>query len=127
MYNKPHIYAFADEASPSIDGQIAAMLRNHLEGLEIRDVDGQNVSDISADKAREVRRKLDDNGLVCWSIGSPIGKIEITDSFAPHLEKLKHTVEIARILGAPNIRMFSFYLPQGKSPSQHEKNTGREA
>ena len=119
MYNKPHIYAFADEASPSIDGQIAAMLRNHLEGLEIRNVDGQNVSDISADKAREVRRKLDDNGLVCWSIGSPIGKIEITDAFAPHLEQLKHTVEIAKILGAPNIRMFSFYMPKDQDPKAY--------
>ena len=52
------IYAFADEASPSIDEQIAAMKRNGLNGLEIRGVDGENVSVISLNKAREVRRKL---------------------------------------------------------------------
>ena len=57
------IYAFADEASPAIDGQIAAMRRNGLNGLEIRGVDGENVSAISLEKAKEVRRKLDDAGL----------------------------------------------------------------
>ncbi len=117
MYNKPHLYAFADEASPGIDGQIAAMVRNHLEGLEIRNVDGQNVSDISPEKAREVRRKLDDSGLVCFSIGSPIGKIEITGNFPAHLDALRHTVEIAQILGAANIRMFSFYMPKDADPA----------
>ena len=42
-----NIFAFADEASGQIDGQIAAMRRNGLQGLEIRGVDGQNISDIS--------------------------------------------------------------------------------
>ena len=35
------LYAFADEASSLIDGQIAAMGRNGLQGLEIRGVDGK--------------------------------------------------------------------------------------
>ena len=35
------IFAFADEASPQIDRQIAAMKRNGLQGLEIRNVDGE--------------------------------------------------------------------------------------
>ncbi len=73
----PGIYAFADEASSSLVGQIAAMLRNHMQGLEIRGVDGQNVSDISIEKAREVKKRLADNGLATWSVGSPIGKIDI--------------------------------------------------
>lgn len=113
------IYAFADEASPFIDGQIEAMKRNGLSGLEIRNVDNINVSDITADKAREVRKKMDNAGLCVWSIGSPIGKIGITDDFAAHLDKLKHTIEIADILGSKNIRMFSFYIDAGKNPSDY--------
>ncbi len=114
----PQIFAFADEASPLIDGQIAAMQRNQLQGLEIRNVDGENVSAISAGKAREVRQKLDGAGLRVWSIGSPIGKIDIErDDFEAHLDLLRRTVETARILGAENIRMFSFYIPAGKAPS----------
>lgn len=112
------IFAFADEASPQIDGQIAALRRNGLQGLEIRNVDGQNVSDISLEKAREVHKKLTDAGLSVWSIGSPIGKIDIQkDAFERHLQKYLHTLEIARALGAEKLRMFSFYLPKGQDPA----------
>ena len=97
--NEIKIYAFADEASPNIDEQITALKRNGLDGLEIRNVDGVNVSDITLEKAKEVKTKLDANGLITWSIGSPIGKIDIEkDDFKAHLEKLKHTLEIADIL-----------------------------
>lgn len=110
--NTAHIYAFADEASSSLDGQIRAMCRNGLAGLEIRGVDGENVSVITPKKAGEIRKKLDDHGLVTWSIGSPIGKIPIDGDFAAHTEVFRHTLEIAQILGAANLRMFSFYLPK---------------
>ncbi|MBR2718812.1 MAG: sugar phosphate isomerase/epimerase [Clostridia bacterium] len=107
-----NIYAFADEACGLIDGQIAALRRNGLQGLEIRGVDGQNIADITIEKAREVRRKLDDNGLTVWSMGSPIGKIGIVDGdFPAHLEKLRHVLALADVLGAKNLRMFSFYMP----------------
>lgn len=112
------IFAFADEADPSLDGQIRAMQRNGLAGLEIRGVDGKNISDLTVDEAKEVRRRLDDAGLITWSIGSPIGKINIeTDDFEAHKEKLKHTLELANVLGAEHLRMFSFYMPKEKDPS----------
>lgn len=117
---KPMIFAFADEASPRVDEQIAAMLRNGMDGLEMRNVDGENVSDISLDKAREIRGKLDDAGLITWSIGSPIGKIDlVNDDFEAHLDKLRHTVDVAHVLGAENIRMFSFYYPAGEDPADY--------
>lgn len=116
-----NIYAFADEASASIDKQIIAMKRNGLQGLEIRNVDGVNVSDITLDKAREVHKKLEEAGLKVWSIGSPLGKIGIEDDFEPHLDKLKHTLEVAKILECGNIRMFSFYLPEGKRPEEYRE------
>ena len=113
--NDLKIYAFADEASGRIDGQIAAMRRNGLDGLEIRGVDGQNIADITLEKAREVRRRLDDAGLSVWSMGSPIGKVPIeTDAFAAHLDQLRHVLDLADILGAGNLRMFSFYVPEGQ-------------
>jgi sugar phosphate isomerase/epimerase len=111
------IYAFADEASPMIDRQIAAMKRNRLSGLEIRNVDGTNVSDISLEKAAEVKKKLDDNGLCVWSVGSPIGKTDINGDFKADIESFKHTLEVARVLNTENIRIFSFYVPQDKDPS----------
>ena len=104
------IYAFADEASPNIDEQIIAMKKNGLDGLEIRNVDGENVATISLEKAKEVKAKMDAAGLKVWSIGSPIGKIMIdTGDWAAEQERFLHTLEIAKILGAENVRMFSFY------------------
>lgn len=111
------IYAFADEANAMIDGQITAMRRNGLAGLEIRNVDGTNITDISLEKAREVRRQLDDQGLVTWSLGSPIGKQKIAKDFAPELDRFKHTLELAHELGSENIRLFSFFMPKGENPA----------
>lgn len=117
-----HIYAFADEASGQVDHQMAALRRNRLHGLEIRGVDGQNISDISVSKAREVRRKLDDAGLSVWAIGSPIGKMDIVSGdFAAHTDKLRHTLTLANELGARNLRMFSFYVPSGEADRWRSK------
>lgn len=118
--NTPYIYAFADEADCFVDGQIKAMLRNHLDGIEIRNVDGTSVSDITVEKAKEVKKALDDNGLSVWSVGSPIGKISIEDDFEQHFDKYKHTLEIAKVLSAENMRLFSFYIPRGKTPEDYK-------
>ncbi|MBQ6706251.1 MAG: sugar phosphate isomerase/epimerase [Clostridia bacterium] len=115
------IYAFSDEASPYIDKQIDALLRNGLSGMEIRNVDGVNIADISKEKAKEVKAKLDAHGLCVWSIGSPIGKIGIQEDFEKHLEKFKHTLEIAKILDAKNIRLFSFFMPKNSDPGVHKE------
>ena len=114
------IYAFSDEASANIDKQIKALIRNNLQGMEIRNVDGTNISDITIDKAKEVKNKLDANGLCVWSIGSPIGKISLTDDFGKHLDKFRHTLEIAKILDSHNIRLFSFYTPKRKNPNNYK-------
>lgn len=107
------IYAFADEASPWIQEQIVAMKENKIDGLEIRNVDKVNVADISDSKAREVKKMMDEANLKVWSIGSPIGKIDMEkDDFLLHTEKFKRTLETAEILGAENIRLFSFFTPQ---------------
>ena len=106
------IYAFADEASPIIDEQIKAMKENGVDGLEIRNVDSVNIAEISDSKAKEVRKKLENACLRVWTIGSPIGKINIEkDDFTLHTEKFKRTLELTDILGAENIRLFSFFTP----------------
>ena len=116
------IYAFADEASANIDEQIKAMKENKLDGLEIRNVDGVNIAEISDSKAKEVRKKLDNACLRVWTVGSPIGKIDIEkDDFALHTEKFKRTLELADILGAENIRLFSFFTPAENRDSYQDK------
>ncbi len=105
--------AFADEASANITGQIAALKRNDFQYLEIRGVDKVNISKISAEKAKEVKKMLDDAGLAVWSIGSPIGKFAMDKDISEHLEVYKRVLENSYILGAERIRMFSFHPVEG--------------
>ena len=114
--NNFSLCAFADEAGDSLVQQIDALKANGIAKLEIRNVDGVNVSDFDVNKSKEVKKALDDNGISVFSIGSPIGKIGIEDDFEPHLEKFKHTLQIADILGAKAFRLFSFYIDADKNP-----------
>ena len=101
--------AFADEAHGTLSGQIEALKRNDIKLLEIRGVNGVNVSDMPLDMAKDVKKQLDDAGIRVWSIGSPIGKVDVDDDFNRHMEKFMHTMDVAHVLGAEKIRMFSFY------------------
>ena len=113
--------AFADEASPLIAGQIEALHRNGISQLEIRGVNGANISKLSDRTAKEVKKMLDDARISVWSMGSPIGKHKLADKFEEHLEAHKRIVELAEILDARRIRMFSFFPIAGESEEQTQE------
>ncbi|MBR4096442.1 MAG: TIM barrel protein [Oscillospiraceae bacterium] len=113
--------AFADEADGRISEQIKAMTENGIDYLEIRGVDGQNISEITKEKAKEVRKQLDDADLAVWSLGSPYGKFGMGDGFDEHLESFKRGLETADILGAKHVRMFSFYVPSGEEEKYRQE------
>lgn len=120
MITKFSLYAFADEAGDTIEMQIAAMVRNALNGIEIRNFGNKSICEHTVEEAKAYRRQLDEAGLTVWSIGSPIGKIDIEkDDFYAHTERFKHTLELAAILGAERMRIFSFFIPSGKDPSSY--------
>ena len=106
--------AFADEADQRITGQIAAMQRNGIRLLEIRGVDGENISVLSPAKVREVAHLLQENGIAVWSIGSPTGKVTLRDDWNAHLDSFKGMLDAAGTLGASAFRMFSFYDAQNE-------------
>ena len=106
--------AFADEAGSSVAEQIAAMVDNDIQNLEARNIEGKNFVELSIAEAKELKARLDAHGLRVWSIGSPFGKIGIQDAMEPHLDKLKHTLELAEVMGSERIRVFSFFIPEGE-------------
>ena len=108
---------FSDEIAPELDLQLAALQEWDVTHLELRAADSVNVSAFTPEKVREVTAKLEAAGISVSSIGSPLGKIGIQEDFAPHLDKLKRTLEIQKELGAPYVRMFSFYIPQDQNPA----------
>ena len=101
--------AFADESDNSLEGQIAGLKRNGISLLEIRNINGKNVMELTDEEAKAIRARLDEEGIKVWSIGSPIGKKDINLSEEEHLADAKRGCELAHILGANNIRCFSFY------------------
>ncbi len=117
---------FIDESSPSLEGQIAALKRNNMSYFEPRKIDGKNITDFTLDEAKELKAKLDEAGVKVSSIGSPIGKIQIDGDFEAHFEKFKNTVEIAKILEAKYIRMFSFFFTNGQSMEENSEKVCRQ-
>jgi len=109
--------AFADEIDPMLATQMDVLDQYGIKHIEMRGVNGKNLVHYSLEEVRELKRQLDARGFSISAVGSPIGKIKITDDFAPHLELFRHTVQIAKILKTQYIRMFSFYIPEGKNPN----------
>ena len=108
------VSAFADEHSQSLSGQIAALRELGIGFTELRFIDGKNVSDLSTAEAKEVKKQLDCGGIRVSAVGSPLGKINLADDFAEHLERARRVFDTANILDTPLVRMFSFYLHEDK-------------
>ncbi len=117
--------AFADEASPNVSEQIAALQKAHVPGIELRNVNGKNVKDLTLEEARELRAQLDAGGIKVASMGSPFGKINITDDFEPHMKELEHALDLCHVLGTDRMRMFSFFMPKGEDPAQYREEVIR--
>lgn len=100
--------AFADEAADSLDEQIAELKKHNIKLLELRSIDKKNVSEFTDEEAIAYSKKLKDNGITVWSIGSPLGKIDISNA-DEHMKTVKRVCEIAKIFESKRIRMFSFY------------------
>lgn len=112
--------AFADESDNILEGQISALKRNDFKYLEIRNVNGKNFTELSECEAKEIKKKLADNGLSVISLGSPIGKIDINGDFEAHLELYKRTLELGNIFGASKIRLFSFFISENEEPDAYK-------
>ena len=108
------ISAFADEHSNDLAGQIAALQSFDISHIELRFLNGKNVADLQNSEAKAVKEQLDAGGIQVSAVGSPLGKINLADDFAAHMEKARKVFETAAILQTDRIRMFSFYLHQGK-------------
>ena len=112
--------AFADEAADSLAGQIKALRENGIGFLELRTIDKKNVTKFTNEEVKDYKKQLDDAGIKVWSIGSPIGKVKITDDFNVDLDLCKRTLEIANMFDAKSIRMFSFYGTNGEAQYRDE-------
>lgn len=116
MFDNITITGFADEIDTSLDKQIEVIKKLGINHIEMRGVNGKGLVEYSLEEVRDIKKKLDDNGIKLSAVGSPIGKINIKDDFEEHFNLFKHTVEIAKIMETQYIRMFSFFITEGENP-----------
>ena len=112
---------FSDEIDSDIIKQFEGLQKLNISYFEPRGINGKNISELSLEEAVELKKTMDEYKISASSIGSPIGKISINDDFEPHVEKFKHVLEIAKIIGAKYIRIFSFYIPEGEDAEKYKE------
>ena len=108
------ISGFSDEIDRSIIKQFTVLNKLGIAYFEPRGIDGKNISALTDEEVGDLAEKMQEYGIKVSSIGSPIGKIDIADSFAEHFELFKRVVAVAKKLGAKYIRIFSFYNKDGE-------------
>jgi sugar phosphate isomerase/epimerase len=100
--------AFADEISPDLNLQLETLTRLGVGGLDLRNVFGKNVSTLSDDDAKDAFRQISDAGIAVACIGSPVNKVPLQQElFTSELDKLKRCLEVAHIVQAPCLRLFT--------------------
>ncbi len=117
--------AFSDEAAESAEGQIAAVGRAGLRFLDLRTVDGINISELPIEHAKALRQKLAAANLKVGMFGSPIGKIDIADDPEIDLRRLRHLAELADVLDCRSVRIFSYYNRAGADLEKWRSETFR--
>ncbi len=107
--------AFADEIDPDPQKQIEVLKPCGVRHIEFRSIHKTNVLDLTDLQISEFKSLLDKNGFKLSAIGSPIGKIKITDAFEPHLKRFSRAIELCKVFGTSNIRVFSYYPAEGET------------
>lgn len=109
--------AFADEYADSFEAQLTALVSYGIKNVELRHLDGKNISALTLHEAEDAKKMLDRFGIGVSALGSPIGKIALDGDIDGHREMARHVCEMASVFETKHVRMFSFYAPEGKNIS----------
>lgn len=103
--------AFADEISPDLDEQIAALQSENIHFLDLRGAWDINVLDLSDEQVARIKQALDAQNIQVAAIASPIGKVSIEAPFEQQMQRFERAIWLAQFFQSPYIRIFSFYPP----------------
>ncbi|MGN0249884.1 MAG: sugar phosphate isomerase/epimerase family protein [Oliverpabstia sp.] len=112
FYDK--ISGFSDEISEDITTQFEVLKKLNIHYFEPRGINGKNISELSDTDVYALREEMKKYGISASSIGSPIGKIKLSDDWDKHFSLFQRVVEIAKMLDTQYIRIFSFYHEEGE-------------
>ena len=106
--------AFADEISQNPLEQVEVLARHGIKFIEFRAIHGTNVLDLSERQHADYRELLGSRGFGLSAIGSPIGKVLITDTFEEHLERFDRAMDLADYLRVPPDPHFQLLHARGR-------------
>lgn len=106
---------FGDEIDDDPRVQAAVMRALGASHIEVRGAWGTNIIELSEEQLAELKKVFDEAGLKASAIASPIGKVDVGLPVEHEVERLGRALRAAEVLGAPYIRIFSFYY-EGKAP-----------
>ena len=128
MTSKLTLAAAADQFAPDLDTALRAMRDLGILAAEIRTVSGRGVLDVSDDELRRARQLLDALGMRAAIVSTPVMKCVLpTTAVDPRFDfevmaspykfedqprLSRRAFEVAKILDAKLVRVYSFYRAQ---------------
>ena len=120
-----------DEIGPSLEEMISFAHEQGLKRLDMRTVDGRNLLGMKKEEIIKISRALEKAGLTVPTFVSPLfkwpaagkstgaGKVDFAfdPKECPAEDIIDHAIEIAVILGAPHMRIFSYLRHRRFRPS----------
>ena len=120
-----------DEISPSLDEMISFCTEHQVRRLDMRTVDGRNLLGMSLEEGGSIARRIEAAGLSVPTFVSPLlkwpapgkestdGKVDFAFDPAdcPADDPLVHAFDMATVLGAERIRVFSHLRYPGYKPA----------
>jgi sugar phosphate isomerase/epimerase len=115
MLNTPSIISgFTDEVSDDLDVQIRALKELGWNHIDLRTVDGKNVSTLSDEEFARVHRKLEENGITIACFGSTVANWgrEVNSDLERDLEELRTSIRHMQTAGVKYIRIMSYKVSE---------------
>src|SRR3954452_1193046 len=128
-----------DEIGPSLAEMLSFCTENDVHRLDMRTVDGRNLLGMTLEEVDAITRQLKAAGITVPTFVSPVlkwpapgkapagGKVDFAfdPASCPTDDPLAHAFDVAMILGASKIRVFSFLRYPGFKPEDLEAPGGR--
>jgi sugar phosphate isomerase/epimerase len=119
------ISACTDEVAEELEPALETLTELGLRHADLRKLGGRSVVDLSDAEAARAQELLAGGGFTVTALSTPIGKTPITDDFAPEVQRMERALELARLFGAPYLRVFSFYVDEAEAERYRPEAIGR--
>jgi sugar phosphate isomerase/epimerase len=127
MSDRWPLSAFADEVASDLDEQISALRDERIGHVELRSAWGVNVADLSPEQLDRAAGELSEGDIGVSAIGSPVGKAPVDGDLDAELGRLRACLDAADRLGTTLVRVFSFYVPDGRYAEHRDQVLRRMA